>query len=157
MDDSFGRVVSLSNVVFTGDGKHQVDSKLFRRRPCVIIGDNGDEYFILPLSSNESISDKKFCFILEDNKVIEHNSLDHNSRGVSYIKISNLFKRDICYYKDCGVIKDGCYIALLYMIKNNIEELRNNPLNGDIYSEFEPELDRQIKVLKRRRDEIKKG
>lgn len=143
--DNFGRIILLQNVVFLGDGKAMTDSKYFRDRPCIVMGESDTEIFVLPLSSNYGFKDKDYNFPLHKDDIVP--MYKYIFKDLSYVKVSNLLKKNLYYYNECGYLEIDCYLELLKIVKKYIEDLKLNPLNGEIYQEYEEELDRQINIL----------
>jgi len=143
--DKFGRIILLQNVVFLGGGKAMTDSKYFRDRPCVVLGETDTEIFVLPLSSNYGFSCNEYNYSLHNDDIDASNKFIFND--LSYVKVNNLLKKNLYYYNDCGYLRRESYMGLLKLIKKHIDKLKKNPLNGEIYQEYELELDRQLKIL----------
>lgn len=158
--DNFGRIILLQNVVFLGDGRAMTDSKYFRDRPCIVMGESDSEIYVLPLTSNFGYKEGEYNFPLTKDSI---NSIsDYYFKDLSYVKVNNLLKKNLYYYNECGYLKMDSYYKLLLLIKKYLEDLKKNPLNGEIYQEYEMELDRQISILSskklvRRKNETKKS
>lgn len=158
--DDFGRIILLQNVVFLGDGKAMTDSKYFRDRPCVVMGESDTEIFVLPLSSNYGFKDKDYNFALHKEDIVP--LCKFIFKDLSYVKVNNLLKKNLYYYNECGYMELDCYLELLKVIREYINDLKQNPLNGEIYEEYEGELLRQLRILegkklKRSKHETKKS
>ena len=150
----------MKYVVFLGDGKAITDSKYFRDRPCIVLGESDSEIYILPLSSNFGYKDTDYNFVVTKDDIDP--ICKYCFRDLCYAKVNNLLKKNLYYYNECGYLKLDSYYKLLLLIKKYIENLKQNPLNGEIYQEYEMELDRQLnhlkgKKLRRRKNETKKS
>jgi len=152
--NSSGKIILLQNVVFLGNQTAMVDSKHFHDRPCLIVGETETEIFVLPLSThlgyNEQIPNYP---ILGKNIICENN---YDFKECSYIKLGNLFKKNLCYYPICGSLEIKEYREILKAIRQNIQVLKKKELNGQFYREYEPYLNEQLKILKRSKNETKK-
>lgn len=158
--NDFGRIILLQNVVFLGDGKAMTDSKYFRDRPCIVMGESDTEIYVLPLSSNFGYKEVVYNYPLHKEDIVP--IYKYCFKDLSYVKVNNLLKKNLYYYNECGYLEEDCYYKLLLLIKKYIEDLKQNPLNGEVYQEYELELDRQIGILSskkliRRRNETKKS
>lgn len=160
-----GTIILLQNVIFIDDKKTMIDSKYFHNRPCLVIGETDEELYVLPLSSNYSYQHQEYNFALSEKDIIP--LVNQSFKKLSYLKIDNIFKKKICYYKICGQLKPKVFNNLLNTIKLNLETLKERELNGEIYQEYESYLNHQlqtiekvqneqIKKLKRRKYETKK-
>lgn len=158
--DDFGKIILLQNVVFLGDGKAITDSKYFRDRPCIVMGESDSEIYVLPLSSNFGYKEKHYNYSISKDSIEPiHNFI---FKDLSCVRVNNLLKKNLYYYNECGYLSLNCYYNLLLLIQKYLEDLKKNPLNGEIFEEYEEELERQLKVirgktLKRRKNETKKS
>ncbi len=153
--EEYGKIILLQNVVFLGDEKAITDSKYFRYRPCIVMGETENEIYVLPISSNYGyVVNTEYNFEIKKEEIEPINGF--HFRDLSYVKVNNMLKKTLYYYNDCGYLDRESYYELLQLIKEYIEKLKLNKLNGEIYIEYEEELDRQLKVLGRGKNEIKK-
>jgi len=105
--DDFGRIILLQNVVFLGDGKAITDSKYFRDRPCIVMGESDSEIYILPLSSNYGYKDTDYNFAVTKDDIDP--MCKYCFKDLCYTKVNNLLKKNLYYYKECGYLKRNSY------------------------------------------------
>ena len=61
----FGDIVYFKNIIFKNeDGSHEIDPYFSIGRPCVCIGEYGDDMYFLPLTRIDNRREEKFFDIL---------------------------------------------------------------------------------------------
>lgn len=145
-------IVPIKNVVFTKENSFSADTKLFRQRPCIIICEDDEYSYMMPLSSHFDRTNY-FNFKLTNKDIYYY---DHLERMDSFVKVSSLFKKNLCFHEIFGTVYDDKYCELIDYILDNIDELKRNKMNGFLFSEIEESLYRQKAKIERTQERVQK-
>ena len=145
MNNDVGKILLIKNVVFTSEGYNQADMKSLRGRPCLVISQTDENYYMLPMSSHMSRFQEDLNFGFKQDNIFGYDK--HNCNADSFVRVSDLFKRDIRFYKELGFVSKFQFLKMLKYIIQNYDFLKNNSLNGNLYDEV-------IKNLRKQRNDI---
>lgn len=144
VESNCGKIVKVKNVVFNGGGLKADIKSLYGVRPCLVVGEDIENgiYYMIPLSTRKS------HFDCENNVLINVADIDYYDKSFPavncYVKVTNMFTRNISYLYEAGVLNNDKYMEVLLTIKQHFDKLKNLPDNGEVYCSFLEELDRQL-------------
>lgn len=145
MNDDVGKILLIKNVVFTSEGYNQADLKSLRGRPCLVVSQDDEFYYLMPMSSHMSRFQEDLNFEFKQDNIFGFKK--HNCNADSFVRVSDLFKREIRFYEELGFVSKFQFLKMLKHIIQHYDFLKNNSLNGNLYDEI-------IKNLRKQRNDI---
>lgn len=147
---SEGEIVLVKNVVFQGGEEEHADLKSLRGRPCIIVDETDDSYYMLPMSTTEyKDKEKEIYTSIVRNKDIYDKGKYHFA-PTSYVRLKEMIVRDIYYFERIGILGDRTYHSIIKSLIRLNKLLRENPHNGQLYKKIQRDLEEQSRVLKLR-------
>ena len=142
-----GDIVVVKGVIFNGSEHTQGDLKTLRGRPCIILTEKDENYYMVPMSRKENSVDNRYDFRISRSNIIFESK--YRFADTSYARVSELMKRESYQYNLIGRLYDTRYYRLLKKFLQYHQELRENPNIGEYYEEIYEDLKEKSRVLKK--------
>lgn len=145
---SEGEIVLVKNIVFQGGEEKVADLKSLRGRPCLIIDETRLNLYMLPLSTTpyQNPNNQIYTGLIKKSQIYDRTN--YQIADLSYVRLKELIRRDMCFFKSIGTIDEGTYQKILKKLLRYYELLKQNPINGEFYREIEHDLQEQARILK---------
>lgn len=142
------KIVLVKNVVFQGGEDKIADLKSLRGRPCLIIDETPSNIYMLPLSTTPYKNPEFEQYTSTIKKCAIHERTNYQIADLSYVRLKELIKRDVYYFRPVGVLESGDYQRILKKLLRYYQQLKQNAINGQFYQEIEQDLQEQARILK---------